>query len=251
MSLGKVEPETAAAAAKPAVVKKYANRRLYNTATSSYVTLDELSQMVRKGEEFVVFDAKTGEDITRSVLTQIILEEDSKGRNLLPIGFLRQLIGYYDDSLQSFLPRYLELSMENFARNQDQMRGYVEQTFGRFFPITQFEDMARQNMALFQRAASMFRPRRMARAKASPGGRPARTRQVRPAPPRPRARAGPTSRQRLDEEMRELPRIDGVAAAAAGHHARRRRGRRGVARSPRPPAEATPRAPSSRTPGRS
>ena len=140
------------------MVKKYANRRLYNTATSSYVTLDELSQMVRKGEEFVVFDAKTGEDITRSVLTQIILEEDSKGRNLLPIGFLRHLIGFYDDSLQSFLPRYLELSMENFARHQDQMRGYVEQTFGRFFPLTQLEDMTRQNMALFQRAASMFRP---------------------------------------------------------------------------------------------
>jgi polyhydroxyalkanoate synthesis repressor PhaR len=157
MSLGKVEPETPAAP-KPAVVKKYANRRLYNTATSSYVTLDELSQMVRKGEEFVVFDAKTGEDITRSVLTQIILEEDSKGRNLLPIGFLRHLIGYYDDSLQSFLPRYLELSMENFARHQDQIRAYVEQTFGRFFPLTQLEDMTRQNMALFQRAASMFRP---------------------------------------------------------------------------------------------
>jgi polyhydroxyalkanoate synthesis repressor PhaR len=157
MSVGKVEPETAAAT-KPAVVKKYANRRLYNTATSSYVTLDELSQMVRKGEEFVVFDAKTGEDITRSVLTQIILEEDSKGRNLLPIGFLRHVIGYYDDSLQSFLPRYLEMSMENFAKHQDQMRSYVEQTFGRFFPLGQLEDMTRQNMALFQRAASMFRP---------------------------------------------------------------------------------------------
>ena len=157
MSLGKAEPENTTAT-KPAVVKKYANRRLYNTATSSYVTLDELSQMVRKGEEFVVFDAKTGEDITRSVLTQIILEEDSKGRNLLPIGFLRHVIGFYDDSLQSFLPRYLELSMENFARHQDQMRGYVEQTFGRFFPINQLEEMTRQNMALFQRAASMFRP---------------------------------------------------------------------------------------------
>jgi polyhydroxyalkanoate synthesis repressor PhaR len=158
MSLRQADPQ-AEPAAKPAVVKKYANRRLYNTATSSYVTLDELSQMVRKGEEFVVFDAKTGEDITRSVLTQIILEEDSKGRNLLPIGFLRHLIGFYDDSLQTFLPRYLELSMENFARHQDQMRGYVEQTFGRFFPLAQFEDMARQNMALFQRAAtSMFRP---------------------------------------------------------------------------------------------
>ena len=159
MSLRQADPK-AEPTAKPAVVKKYANRRLYNTATSSYVTLDELSQMVRKGEEFVVFDAKTGEDLTRSILTQIILEEDSKGRNLLPINFLRQLIGFYDDSLRAFLPRYLELSMENFARHQDQMRGYVEQTFGRFFPLAQFEDMARQNMALFQRAATMFTPRK-------------------------------------------------------------------------------------------
>ena len=143
---------------KVAIVKKYANRRLYNTATSSYVTLDELSRMVRDGEEFVVYDAKTGEDITRSVLTQIILEEDGKGRNLLPIGFLRQLIGFYDDQLHAFLPRYLELSMENFAKHQDQMRGYMQDTFGRFFPYTQFEDMARQNLALFNRAASMFRP---------------------------------------------------------------------------------------------
>ena len=158
MSLRKVDTDNSEAVAKVAVVKKYANRRLYNTATSSYVTLDELSQMVRKGDDFVVYDAKTGEDITRSVLTQIILEEDSKGRNLLPIGFLRQLIGFYDDSLQSFLPRYLELSMENFARNQEQIRGYMEKTFGRFFPVTQFEDMARQNLALFQRAVSMWRP---------------------------------------------------------------------------------------------
>ncbi|HMR31207.1 MAG TPA: polyhydroxyalkanoate synthesis repressor PhaR [Geminicoccaceae bacterium] len=141
-----------------AIVKKYANRRLYNTATSSYVTLDELSRMVRDGEEFVVYDAKTGEDITRSVLTQIILEEDGKGRNLLPIGFLRQLIGFYDDQLHAFLPRYLELSMENFAKHQDQIRSYMQDTFGRFFPYTQFEDMARQNLALFNRAANMFRP---------------------------------------------------------------------------------------------
>jgi polyhydroxyalkanoate synthesis repressor PhaR len=140
------------------VVKKYANRRLYNTATSSYVTLDDLSKMVRAGEEFVVYDAKTGEDLTRSILTQIILEEDSKGRNLLPINFLRQLIGYYDDSLRAFLPRYLELSMENFAANQEQIRRYIEGTFGQFFPLGQFEDMARQNMALFQRAATMFTP---------------------------------------------------------------------------------------------
>jgi polyhydroxyalkanoate synthesis repressor PhaR len=145
-------------AKKPAVVKKYANRRLYNTATSSYITLDELAQMVRQAEDFVVFDAKTGEDITRSVLTQIILEEDSKGRNLLPISFLRQLIGFYDDNLHTVLPRYLELSMENFARHQQQMRTYMEGTFGRFFPLQQFEEMTRQNMALFQRATSMFQP---------------------------------------------------------------------------------------------
>ncbi|MEZ5866840.1 MAG: polyhydroxyalkanoate synthesis repressor PhaR, partial [Geminicoccaceae bacterium] len=140
---------------KVAIVKKYANRRLYNTASSSYVTLEELCQMVREGQDFLVYDAKTGDDITRSVLTQIILEEDAKGRNLMPIGFLRQLIGFYDDSLQSVVPRYLEVSMENFARHQEQMRGYMEETVGRFFPlnpldvVNPFEEVARQNMAIF------------------------------------------------------------------------------------------------------
>jgi polyhydroxyalkanoate synthesis repressor PhaR len=149
---------------KVAIVKKYANRRLYNTASSSYVTLDELCQMVRDGQEFLVFDAKTGDDITRSVLTQIILEEDAKGRNLMPIGFLRQIIGLYDDNLKAVVPRYLEVSMENFARHQEQMREYMEETVGRFFPIKQleamnpFEDIARQNIAMFQKAASMFSP---------------------------------------------------------------------------------------------
>jgi polyhydroxyalkanoate synthesis repressor PhaR len=143
---------------KVVVVKKYANRRLYNTGSSSYVTLDDLSQMVRQGQHFVVHDAKSGEDLTRSILTQIILEEDGKGRNLLPISFLRQLISFYDDSLRAFLPRYLELSMENFAGNQEQIRRYIEGTLGRFFPMNQFEDMARQNMALFQRAASLLNP---------------------------------------------------------------------------------------------
>lgn len=141
-----------------AVVKKYANRRLYNTATSSYVTLDELCHLVRNGKNFLVYDAKTGEDITRSVLTQIILEEDGKGRNLLPISFLRQIIGYYDDNLRAFLPRYLELSMENFVSNQEQISKYIEGTFGRLFPLGPFEDIARQNMALFQRAATAFTP---------------------------------------------------------------------------------------------
>jgi polyhydroxyalkanoate synthesis repressor PhaR len=143
---------------KVTIVKKYANRRLYNTGSSRYVTLDDLSRMVRQGQHFVVHDAKTGEDLTRSILTQIILEEDGKGRNLLPISFLRQLISFYDDSLRAFLPRYLELSMENFASNQEQIRRYIEGTLGRFFPMNQFEDMARQNMALFQRAASLLNP---------------------------------------------------------------------------------------------
>jgi len=160
----RARPETGKTTAAPAVVKKYANRRLYNTATSSYVTLDELSAMVRRGDDFVVFDAKSGEDITRSVLTQIILEEDSKGRNLLPISFLRQVISFYDDSLHAVVPRYLEVSMENFARHQDQMRAYLENTLGRFFPIgsgpssAPFEELTRQNMAIFQQAARMFSP---------------------------------------------------------------------------------------------
>ncbi len=157
-------PTDKAKSGKVAIVKKYANRRLYNTASSSYVTLDELCQMVRDGQDFLVFDAKTGDDITRSVLTQIILEEDAKGRNLMPIGFLRQIIGLYDDNLKAVVPRYLEVSMENFARHQEQMREYMEETMGRFFPIKQldiknpFEDMARQNIAMFQKAASIFNP---------------------------------------------------------------------------------------------
>jgi polyhydroxyalkanoate synthesis repressor PhaR len=167
--MAEAPPRKRAAAGQPAVVKKYANRRLYNTATSSYVTLDDLSKMVRVGEHFVVYDAKSGEDLTRSILTQIILEEDGKGRNLLPINFLRQLIGYYDDNLRAFLPRYLELSMENFAANQGQIRRYIEGTFGQFFPVSQFEDMARQNMALLQRAATMFTPVQAGNAGDTPG----------------------------------------------------------------------------------
>jgi len=143
---------------KPITIKKYANRRLYNTATSSYVTLDHLCQMVKDGVEFQVFDAKTGEEITRAVLTQIIVEEEAKGQNLLPISFLRQVIRFYDDSLQAFLPRYLEISMDNFTRNQKQMRGAVEEAFGGLFPFNQFEEMGRQNLALIQNAFKIFGP---------------------------------------------------------------------------------------------
>src|SRR6266404_9567874 len=142
----------------PIVIKKYANRRLYNTATSSYVTLDDLSTMVKEGGDFVVYDAKSGEDITRSVLTQIIVEEEGKGQNLLPINFLRQLISFYGDNLQVLLPRYLDQSMELFARNQEQMRTYMKETFGGMFPFARFEEMGKQNLALFERAMTMFTP---------------------------------------------------------------------------------------------
>ena len=109
----------------PIIIKKYANRRLYNTARSSYVTLDHLAEMVREGEDFVVYDAKSGEDITRSVLTQIIFEEEAKGRNLLPVNFLRQLIRLYGDALQGIVPSYLESAMETFSHNQERMRGQM------------------------------------------------------------------------------------------------------------------------------
>ena len=143
--------------AKPVVVKKYANRRLYNTATSTYVTLDDLAKMIKDGGNFVAYDAKTGEDITRSVLTQIIVEQEHKGQNLLPISFLRQLISLYGDSMQFLVPGYLEQAMVAFARNQEQMRKNLQATFG-IFPFGQFEEMGKQNMAIFERALRMLAP---------------------------------------------------------------------------------------------
>ena len=143
---------------EPITIKKYANRRLYNTATSSYVTLDDLCGMVKEGIEFTVHDAKTSEDITRAVLTQIIVEEEGKGQNLLPIGFLRQLIGFYGDSLQDLLPRYLEESMNAFNQNQERMRQYVQSTFGGMFPFNQVDELGKHNMAVMEQAMKMFAP---------------------------------------------------------------------------------------------
>lgn len=145
------------AAAPPVVVKKYANRRLYNTESSSYITLDSLAEMVRDGRDFVVFDAKTGEDITRSVLTQIIVEEENKGRAMLPTGFLRQLIGFYGNSMQSVVPKYLEQAMGAFAVQQDQVRRAMQNTMGTFMPPG-LEEVGRQNMAMMERAMSLFSP---------------------------------------------------------------------------------------------
>ncbi|HEY0282219.1 MAG TPA: polyhydroxyalkanoate synthesis repressor PhaR [Rhizomicrobium sp.] len=140
----------------PVVIKKYANRRLYNTQTSSYVTLDHLCEMVKEGVEFEVIDARSGEDITRSVLTQIIFEEETKGHNLLPIRFLRQLIRMYGDSMQAFVPGYLDLSMESFTKNQEAMRSRIAEAFGGGSQA--LENLTRQNLAMFERAMQMFTP---------------------------------------------------------------------------------------------
>ncbi len=148
--------QTRKAAADKVVIQKYANRRLYNKATSTYITLDDLAGMVREGVDFVVYDAKTGEDITRKVLTQIIFEEESRGQNLLPIQFLRQLIRFYGDQMQAFLPSYLELSLDSFIRQQERLRSQ----FASMNPagLSTYEDTIRQNIAMFDRAMKMFSP---------------------------------------------------------------------------------------------
>ncbi|MCX8502186.1 MAG: polyhydroxyalkanoate synthesis repressor PhaR [Alphaproteobacteria bacterium] len=140
------------------VIKKYANRRLYNTVSSSYVTLDSLSDMVKQNIDFVVFDARTGEDITRSVLTQIIVEEENKGQNLLPVGFLRHLISYYGNSMQWLVPSYLESTMNSFTNNQEQMRKYFTEAFGGIFSFDPLQQMTRQNMAMIEQAMKVFSP---------------------------------------------------------------------------------------------
>ncbi|MEN5081975.1 polyhydroxyalkanoate synthesis repressor PhaR [Bosea sp. TWI1241] len=143
---------------EPTVIKKYANRRLYHTGTSSYVTLEDLAGLVRKGEDFVVYDAKSGEDITRSVLAQIIFEEESKdGQNLLPIAFLRQLIRFYGDSMQALVPRYLEFSMDKLTQEQNQFREQMSKAFGGG-AIDALQAQTRANMAMFTDAFRMFNP---------------------------------------------------------------------------------------------
>lgn len=147
-----------AAPSERVVIKKYANRRLYNTASSSYVTLEHLSEMVKQNIDFVVYDAKTNEDITRSVLTQIIFEEESQqGQSLLPIQFLRQLIGFYGNSMQAFLPSYLELSLASFTQQQERMRSQFS-ALGHTPGAGVFDEQVRQNLALFDRAMKMFSP---------------------------------------------------------------------------------------------
>ena len=138
----------------PVIVKKYANRRLYNTETSSYITLDHLAAMTREGRDFKVIDAKSEEDITHNVLTQIIMEEESRGETMLPVSFLRQLISMYGDSMQAMVPGYLEASMDSFRRNQVQFKTAVEGAFAH----SPFAEIAKRNMAMFEAAANAFKP---------------------------------------------------------------------------------------------
>ncbi|WP_428394076.1 polyhydroxyalkanoate synthesis repressor PhaR [Lichenicoccus sp.] len=138
----------------PIVVKKYANRRLYDTESSIYITLDTLAEMVRQERDFVVYDAKTGDDITRSVLTQIIMEEETQGRNMLPTAFLRKLIGFYGDSMQGLVPEYLERMMDQFSAQQRQLRASVQRSFQHMLP----PEAGRQNLAMIERPMTMFTP---------------------------------------------------------------------------------------------
>jgi polyhydroxyalkanoate synthesis repressor PhaR len=144
---------------EPITIKKYANRRLYNTGTSTYVTLEDLAAMVKSGEDFVVYDAKTGEDITRAVLTQIIFEQENKegSQNLLPINFLRQLIRFYGDSMQMLVPRYLEVSLDSLTREQEKFRQQISQAFG-MGGFGAIEEQVRRNMEMFERTFAMFVP---------------------------------------------------------------------------------------------
>jgi polyhydroxyalkanoate synthesis repressor PhaR len=160
---------------EPVTIKKYANRRLYNTGTSTYVTLEDLATMVKDGDDFVVYDAKSGDDITRSVLAQIIFEQENKeGQSLLPITFLRQLIRFYGDSMQMLVPRYLEQSMQSLTSHQDKFREQMAQAFGvsGFGPL---EEQVRRNMEMFEKTFAMFAPFSRGQAKPATPDKPAQS----------------------------------------------------------------------------
>jgi polyhydroxyalkanoate synthesis repressor PhaR len=187
-------------AAEPVVIKKYANRRLYNTATSSYVTLDDLAGMVRQSQDFVVYDAKSNEDITRSVLTQIIVEEEAKGTNLLPVSFLRQLIALYGDSLQALVPKYLEHSMASFTQNQERMRQYINNALGGMFPFGSLEEMSRRNMEFLDQAFRAFNPLLAGKVGKEPG----KSETEPKAPPAPANESGKDALTELQKKINAL-----------------------------------------------
>ena len=188
--------------AQPVIIKKYANRRLYNTETSSYITLDHLAEMTREGREFQVFDARTGEDITRSVLTQIVMEGEAGGQTMLPTSFLRQIIALYGDSMQGMVPHYLEASMAAFAENQAKFRDAA---------MKPFEQLARQNLAMFQAATEMMTGGRHREQAPPPAAPPATPPPAPPAASPPPATASAEEMKALKEQLAALQaRIDGL-----------------------------------------
>jgi polyhydroxyalkanoate synthesis repressor PhaR len=187
---------------EPITIKKYANRRLYNTGTSAYVTLEDLATMVKEGENFVVFDAKSGEDITRSVLAQIIFEQENKeGQSLLPIAFLRQLIRFYGDSMQMMVPHFLEQSMQSLTSQQGKFREQMTQAFGGvgFGPL---EDQVRRNMEMFEKTFAMFAPFARGQTKSAEG---------KPAEDKPQGSGGEMDdlKRQLDELQKRLDKLGG------------------------------------------
>ena len=195
---------------EPTTIKKYANRRLYNTGTSTYVTLEDLAAMVKTGEDFVVFDAKSGDDITRSVLTQIIFEQENKGQNLLPITFLRQLIRFYGDSMQNLVPTYLDFSIDSLTRDQDKLRSQMANAFGPS-AFTAIEETVRRNTEMFEQAMRMFLPFSGGRPEAA-GGERGNGRSDAKADVRAEARSEDeydTLKRQLDEMQRKIEALAG------------------------------------------
>jgi polyhydroxyalkanoate synthesis repressor PhaR len=144
---------------EPTVIKKYANRRLYDTGRSSYVTLDDLCEMVKEGHDFVVYDAKSGDDLTRQVLTQIIVDQESNsGQSLLPVNFLKQIIGFYGDNVGALVPNYLEHTISTFTKNQEQLRAQINKSIEGIFPVPNLEEINKKNMEMFENTMRMFTP---------------------------------------------------------------------------------------------
>ena len=185
------------------IIKKYANRRLYNTATSAYVTLEDLAAMVREGTDFVVYDAKSNDDLTRQILTQIIFEEESRGEALLPVQFLRQLIGFYGGQMQGVLPSYLEMSLDSFSRQQEELRGQFSRTFGAAPRAGLMDEAVKRNMAMFEKAMTMW----PGFALGNPSARPDKT---------PEPAAGDTSHDPLSEMRRQMDEMKAQIDRLAG-----------------------------------
>ena len=193
------------------VIKKYANRRLYNTRTSAYVTLEDLAAMVREGTEFVVYDAKTNDDLTRQILTQIIFEEESRGEALLPVQFLRQLIGFYGGAMQGVLPSYLEMSLTNFSRQQEQFASQMSRAFGSGSGASLMEEAAKANMAMFERAMQMFPGFGYSRVEPTPQAAPAEKPSEAPSAGAPEALE--EMRRQMDEMRAQIDRLAGGSKA--------------------------------------